>query len=252
MLSYLYHTILYQPLFNLLIWLYNVIPGHDIGVAIIFLTIIIKVILYPLSLQSIRAQRAMQMLQPKMEEIKKRYKDDKEKMSRELMSLYKQEKVNPLSSCLPVLIQLPFLIAVYQVFRLGLSNGSFDILYPFVANPGSINVLSLGFIDLGKPQWILAILAGAAQYWQSKMMMSLKPKAAPTTAITDQKKPDDMMSAMNKQMVYMMPAMTVLIGISLPGGLTLYWFVTTLLTALQQLYFFRKKKIEDNPLTVVK
>lgn len=238
----IYHTILYQPLFNLLVWLYNVVPGHDIGLAIIALTIIIKLLLYPFTLQSIKAQKAMQDLQPKMEELKRKYKNEKEKLSLAMMSLYKEEKVNPLSSCLPILIQFPFLIAVYQVFRSGLSNGSFEMLYPFVAHPGAIDPNFFGFLDLSQPQVALAVLAGAAQYWQAKMLMVKKPPQTKAGKPIPGAKDESMMASMNKQMVYFMPIMTVVIGMSLPGGLALYWFITTLLTAVLQLYFFRDKK----------
>jgi len=237
----IYQVVLYQPIFNLLVWLYNIVPGHDIGIAIVILTVIIKLILYPFSLQSIKAQKAMQAIQPKLEEIKKKYKDNKEKLSLEMMNLYKQEKVNPFSSCLPLLIQFPFLIAVYQVFRSGLSNGSFDLLYPFISNPGSINPYFLGLVDLSQPQIILAVLAGAAQYWQAKMIQVRKPPADKSGKPIPGAKDESMMAAMNKQMIYFMPIITIVIGMSLPGGLLLYWFISTLLMILQQFYFFRKK-----------
>lgn len=236
----LYTTLLYQPLFNLLIWLYNVVPGHSIGGAIIALTILVKLILYPLTVQSLRAQRSLQQLQPKLEALKKQYKDDKERLSKEMIELYKTEKINPLSSCLPVLIQLPFLIAMYQAFQHGLSNGSFDLLYPFVANPKVIDPLWWG-INLAQPQILLALLAGVAQFGQAKMMPMRKAPKTPGGKEIKGAADEDMASMMNKQMMYMMPLMTVFIGWKLPGGLTLYWLVTTLLTLVQQWYFFRRQ-----------
>lgn len=223
-------------MFNLLVWFYNIIPGHDVGLAIIIITIVIKLVLHPLSVKSIKSQKALQDLQPKMDELKKKYKDNPQEMTKATMNLYKEQKISPFSSCLPILIQLPFLIAVYQVFRQGLTNTqSLDILYPFVANPGSLNPIAFGFLDLSKPQWILAVLAGAAQYWVSKMLMSKKQPNVKSA------KDEGMTAMMNKQMMYFMPLITVFIGISLPGGLTLYWFVTTLLTGIQQLYIFKKQ-----------
>ncbi len=239
-----YNTIFYQPLFNALVWLYNTIPGHDIGLAIIFLTLVIRVILFPLYYQSIKSQRALQDIQPKVEALRKQYKDDQEKMAKELMILYKSENVNPFSSCLPLLIQLPFLIALYQVFIHGLQSQSMEMLYAFIQNPGTINTISLGFIDLSKPSIVLAIMAGLAQFWQSKMMMTKNPpliKGKEIAGSSDEK----MMSIMNKQIVYFMPMFTVIIGVSLPAGLSLYWFLTTLLMALQQVWMFKKKK-KDN------
>lgn len=239
----LYNLFFYQPLFNALIFLYNIIPGNDVGLAIIVLTVIIRLILFPLYYMSIKSQRALQEIQPKIEELKKKYKDNKEQMSMAMMQLYKDEKVNPFSSCLPLIVQFPFLIAVYQVFRHGLNSESLDLLYYWVSNPGHVNSVSpflLG-LDLAVPSIILAFLAGGAQFWQAKMMVTRRPpviKGKEIAGSGDEK----MMAMMNKQMVYFMPFITVIIGISLPAGLTLYWFITTLLMALQQLWMFKKKK----------
>jgi len=237
MFSQIFNIVFYQPILNLLVFLYNIVPGHDIGLAIIIMTVIIKLILLPLSKQSIKSQKSLQELQPKIDEIKKKYADNKEEQGRAMMQLYKQNKVNPFSSCLPLLIQLPFLWAVFMVFRAGLSGQSLNLVYSFIYRPESINTISLGFINLAKSNVVLAVLAGLAQFWQAKMMATKRPEVKGSDA-----KDEDMMAIMNKQMVYMMPALTVFIGLSFPGGLALYWLVTTLLTALQQLYLFKKKE----------
>src|SRR3989344_3007312 len=166
----IYTEILFKPLFNLLVFLYNTIPGQDLGVAIIALTLIIKLVLYPLNRTSIVSQKAMQKIQPEIEELKEKYKNDRGKLGSVMLELYKREKVNPFSSCLPLLIQLPILIAVYQVFQSGLNSNSFNLLYPFVANPGQMATRAFGFLDLTKRSIPLAILAGLAQYWQTKML----------------------------------------------------------------------------------
>jgi len=235
MFANLYQTILYIPLFNLLVFFYNLVPGHDLGLAIILLTIVTRIILSPFFVQSIKSQRAMQAIQPKLDALKEKYKDEKEKLGPAIMELYKKEKVNPFSSCLPLLIQLPFLIAVYQVFISGLTKNSFEKLYSFVANPGALNPLAFGFLDLSQKSWPIAVLAGLAQFWQSKSLMAKKPsKLGQLTAN------NPMANAMTKQMTYFMPVITVVIGASLPAGLTFYWFLTTLLSALQQVLLFKK------------
>jgi len=233
----IFNTVLYQPLYNLLIWLYDVIPGHDIGLAIIALTIIIKILLLPLSQKSIKSQKEMQKLQPKLATLKKKYKDDKQKLTEETMNLYKEQKVNPLSSCLPLLIQFPFLIAVYQVFRTGLANSGLDMLYPFVPDPGQVNPISFGIIDLAVPSVVLAALAAVAQFFQARML----PTQPNPKKISTGSKDESMMAGMNKSMKYFMPLITLLIGMQLPGGLALYWFITTLLTIGQQHILFKKK-----------
>ncbi|MEK7680668.1 MAG: YidC/Oxa1 family membrane protein insertase [Patescibacteria group bacterium] len=233
----IFNTLLYQPIFNIFVFLYNTIPGHDVGVVILVVTILIRLALYPLTSSSIKAQRSLQELQPKMNAIKQQYADDKQKQTQAIMELYKTSKVNPLASCLPMLIQLPILIALYMVLRDGLaSNNLANALYPFISNPGKINDMSFGFLNMGKPNTFLAVLAGMAQYWQAKTMSrKTPPKEAGGGA-----KDEAMMSMMNKQMLYFMPVMTVVIGFSLPAGLTLYWFFGTVLMFLQQMYLNRK------------
>jgi len=231
-------TVFYVPILNLLVWLYDVIPGQDLGVAIILLTLLIKFILYPLNKKAIISQKALQDLQPKLDALKQQYKDDREGQAKAMMELYKTEKINPASSCLPLLVQLPFLIAVYQVFRTGIQHGSLELLYPFISDPGTLNVVAFwGQLDLSQRSIVLAVLAGIAQFWQSKMLATKRPEVK-----SEASKDESMTAIMNKQMVYVMPIFTIIIGLTFPAGLTLYWFVNTILTGLQQLVLFRSKK----------
>ena len=236
-----FQAVFYQPLFNALVFLYTALPGNDVGVAIVVLTLIIRFVLYPLNKKSIQSQKALQELQPKMEEIKKLYANNKQEQGRAMMELYKSEKVNPFSSCLPLLIQFPFLIAVYYVFRDGLAGPeSLDMGYEFMSRPEVISPITLGRFDLSKVSPTLAVLAGAAQYWQAKMMVTKRPPKIVQNK--EGSKDEDMMAIMNKQMVYFMPAITVFIGLSFPAGLTLYWLITTIFTGLQQMYLFKKSR----------
>lgn len=237
----MFETYFYQPIFNLVIFLYNITPGHDLGVVIIILTILIKLALLPLSKKSIQSQKEMQELQPKIEEIKQKYKNDKEKMSKEMMELYKNNKVNPLSSCLPLIIQLPFLIAVFRVFRNNFDEHSMNLIYSFISKPEHIDYISFGFIDLSQRNIVIAVLAGLAQFWQTKMLMSKKPEIK-----SQGSKDENMMSIMNKQMMFFMPILTVVFGMQFPAGLALYWLTTTVLTGAQQLFLFKKKNQNNN------
>jgi len=249
-MSSLFHVILFQPIFNFFVFVYNVMPGHDVGLVILIITIVVRLILYPLTSSSIKAQRSLQELQPKMEAVKKQYADDKQKQTQAIMELYKNNKVNPFTSCLPILIQLPILIALYMVLRAVLVSSNLSIdLYPFISNPGTINSVSLGLFNMAKPNIVLAILAGLAQYWQAKTMSRQQP---PKNA-GEGSKDEAMMATMNKQMLYFMPLMTVLIGIGLPAGLTLYWFFGTVLMALQQMFLSRKSNISggDTPSGII-
>lgn len=238
----IFHTLLFQPIYNVLIFFYDIIPGHDMGLAIIALTVLLKIILFPFTWKTIQSQKLMNEIQPKLKELQVLYKDDKQKLAQETMRLYKEQNVNPFSSCLPLLIQLPIMIAVYQVFRAGLSSFDPGELYYFIPNPGTVNEMSFGILNLAVPSYVLAVLAGAAQFIQAKMMPTAKPKK-----ITEASKDEDLLASMNKSMLYAMPIMTIVIGFTLPAGLTLYWLVTTVLTALQQLMVFRWNKKKESP-----
>ncbi|MFA5130109.1 MAG: YidC/Oxa1 family membrane protein insertase [Patescibacteria group bacterium] len=243
----LFTQILTRPILNVLLWLYDVIPGKDIGVAIIVLTIIVKALLYPLAKKQIAQQRALQTIQPKIEEIRKQYKDDKEGQARELMALYQAEKVNPAASCLPLLLQIPIFIALYSVLNKMLGTIDSNLLYVFIPQPGHINPMLFGFIPLDKPNYVMAIIAGAVQFVQSKQILGRNVTKAPPkdVAATPGAKDEGMAAMMNKQMMYMMPIMSVVIGFSLPGALTLYWVVMSALTVLQQWYMLDYKKGVD-------
>jgi len=240
----IFHTILYQPIFNLFVGLYNIIPGHDVAIVILAITIIVRLVVYPLTSSSIKAQKTMQDLQPKIDAVKKEFANDQQKQAQALMQVYKENKVNPFASCLPLLIQLPILIALYMVMRDGLMADKFVTeLYGFVSNPGKLNSIALGFIDMTKANYVLAVLAGLAQFWQAKSMLVKKPPQNAGSGAKD----ENMMAMMNKQMLYFMPVMTVLIGFSLPAGLTLYWFLSTVLTVAQQYFLLRKKGDSNKP-----
>jgi len=239
-MSNLFHVILYLPLLNLLVFFYNITPLHDIGIAIILLTVVIRIILFPLTLRSLKVQKGMQDLQPKIDELKRKYKGQKDIMAQELMKLYKEEKVSPFSSCLPILLQIPILWALFRVFSTGLKSQALAGIYPFIANPGVLSHISFGYFDLAKPNYILAGLAAIAQFFQSKMLPMKRPEVKGQGS-----KDEDMAAIMNKQMLYFMPVMTFIIGITLPGGLSLYWLLSTLFMLLQQWYFLRNHKARN-------
>lgn len=238
-----FNTILYFPMYNILIFLAWAIPGHSIGWAIVVLTIIIRFILLPASLKAAKAQARLQLLQPEMNRIKAEIKDQ-QAQGKAMMELYKKEGVSPFGSCLPLLIQLPIIFVLYRVFQAGLNTSGFVHLYSFVPHPDTINTLFFG-LDLAKPElWFLPILAGVTQFILSKMMM-------PTTPQKDPAKKDgapDPMQMMNKQMVYIFPIVTIFIARSLPAALAVYWVITTIFGIVQQVYVNRA--ITANPVAV--
>ncbi len=234
-LTTIFNTVLYQPLLNALILLYTFLPGHDFGIAVIILTLLIKLIFYPLGNQAIRSQKVLSDLQPKIQEIQKKYKDDKEKKARATMELYQKEKINPFSGCLPLLIQLPILLALYRVFWKGLQPSEMSYLYGFVPNPGLIDSSFLGIINLSEPNIYLAFLAGITQFFQSKMIM---PKNQPKTGNKNLQFAD----LMQKQTVYFFPIFTIFILWKLPSAIGLYWVATTVFSIIQQYLIFKKTR----------
>ena len=228
----IFHTLLYQPLFNGLVFLYNIIPGQDFGISIILLTIIIRLILIPTSIKAVKSQKGLQKLQPQIQELQKKYKDDKEKQAKEILDLYKKEKINPFSGLFLAFLQLPILIALYQVFWNGLNPKELVGLYSFVANPGQINHFLINILDLSKPNFYLAVVAGLVQYFQTKM---ITPKSTKSKS-----NEPDLSKMMQKQALYFFPAFTVIILISLPSALGLYWTISGLFSIIQQYLIFKK------------
>jgi YidC/Oxa1 family membrane protein insertase len=223
-MSSLFNEILFRPLFNLAIVFYNLIPGQDFGLAIIAVTASIRLVFLPLTIQSIRAQKALQSLNPKINEIKEKYKDDKQAQSAAIMRLYQENKINPLSGCLPLLIQIPVLIALYRVFLSVSQSNDLTLIYSFVENPGMISKSFLGLIDITRNSGYFAILAGVFQFIQAKI--STPPSASGNNE----------MAALNTQMIYIFPLMIIFISWKLPIGLTIYWVSTTIFSIMEQMY----------------
>jgi YidC/Oxa1 family membrane protein insertase len=240
-MSAFFHTFVYEPIYNALIYLYNTVPGHDFGIAIILTTVLLKLVLLPLSRQQIESQKKMQELQPKLKKIQEKHKDDKEKQTRALMEFYRENKINPFAGCVPLVVQLTFLIAIYRVL-INISQAGLrvrqDDLYRFVADPGQINHLFLGLVDLSRPGYAIAVLAAAAQYYQTKMLMRSQPE---TSRPADPQNPD-FGQIMMKQMLYMGPVFTLFIGFTFPAGLSLYWLASTLFMIAQQEHILKKSK----------
>jgi YidC/Oxa1 family membrane protein insertase len=229
MITKFFKDILVYPLINLLVFSYHYIP--DVGIVIILLTVVIRLLLLPSFHKSLKHQRELQKLQPKMDEIRNKYKDDKEAQAKAMMELYSTHKVNPLSSCLPLLIQLPILIALYQVFIQSLNGKPLVGLYNFVPNPGHIDPMFLHWLNLGNHNIYMAVVAAVSQYLLGLMQ---QPKASS----------DPTAKMMRAQVLYMFPVITLIIGLRIPAGLVLYWIVTTLFGIGQQYYIIRKEARE--------
>lgn len=230
----MFNTLIVYPLLNLLMVVYGIIPGHDFGIAVILMTIIIRLALWPLAGKQLHSQKKMQELQPEIAKVRKAAAGDRQKESQLLMELYKEKEINPLSSCLPTLIQFPFLIALFFVLKLATQDFTVfsSHLYSFVAglphvkqlfaDPTLFKPYLLGIVNLAKPSIVLAILAGISQYVQVKM---ITPKV---------EKSDDPQARMASSMTLIFPLLTGVIALSLPAALPLYWTTANLVSIFQQ------------------
>lgn len=223
----IYNEILFRPLFNSLVWLYVSLPWQDLGLAIVVLTIAIRTLLTPFMWKGQAAQRKMAELQPEIKKIQEEFKHDREKQSRALMEFYAKHKINPFSGCLILLLQIPILIALFQVFNRGFDPEELRLLYDFVLNPGKLKPISFGLIDLSKGNIILGVIAAVTQYLQIKL-------SAPK--VQTNAKANDFASIMQKQSLYIFPALILVWSYTLPAALTLYWTALNIFAILQEIF----------------
>jgi len=232
MLSNLWNILLYKPLVNLLAFFIAIIPGGDVGLAVILLTILVKVALYPLSKKSIESQAKMNLLTPELNKIKASGAS-KEEQAKQTFELYKKYNTNPFSGCLLILIQIPIIFALYYSFRsVDFNNG---ILYSFIKIPDHVNMLFLGVLDLTQKSLLLAVLAGVSQYFQAILM----PKPPATTGEPGSFQ-ESFAKSMQMQMKYVFPFLIAFIAYSVSGAIALYWVTSNVFAIGQQLYMNKK------------
>lgn len=213
-----------------MVFIQGIIPGGDLGLTIVVLTVAIRALFAPLSIKTIKSQKSLRDLAPKIEEIKTKFKNDTAGQSAAILKIYKENNLNPLAGCLPLLIQIPILIALYQVFIKGITSESLGFLYSFVAKPEAINQSFLGLLDVTKSNKIMTVIAGGLQFIQSKQSMSLQPSGGSNKEL----------ASVSKQMLYFFPIMIIIIGWNLPAGLILYWLATTVFSIAEQYWIKRK------------
>lgn len=225
--------IFYYPILNALVFFYNTIAAHDLGLSIIFVTILIRLILFPLFHTGAKQQMLMQRIQPHIKKIQEKHKNDREKQAQALMELYKEHGVNPFSSILLLVIQLPIMIGLYYVVRSGLSAGGISGLYPFVAAPGAINPTFFNLIDLASPSIWLILLAAVAQYFQARLAIYRDPQSTAPPSPTEK---------MARQMTFIGPLITIFVFYRLPSAVGIYWLTTSIFSIFQQLLVNRHFK----------
>lgn len=233
-----FFTVIYEPLYNGLIYLVDVIPGHDVGLAVIVLTLIVKIILVPLSRQAIRTQTSMRAIMPEIEEIKKRLKDKQEEQARAIFALYRERGIRPFSTFFLILLQLPILFGLYWVFwKGGLPNVNTDLLYAFVPVPPQVDMSFLG-LDMQERSIILALCTGLSQYIYTRLSMGPRQSSPPKTE--EPSFSSDMARSFDLQARYILPLLFAGISYTLAAALPLYWTTSNLFMIGQELFMGRR------------
>ncbi len=238
-----YNNIFYKPLLNGLVFLINIIPFHDIGFAVILLTIIVRFILFPFSHRSIITQQKIKKIEPEINKIKSQFKDNNQEQSKKIMEIYKQHGVNPFSGCLTLVLQLPVIFALYKVFTIGM-NFSQENLYYFIFSPETVNMNFLGLIDMSKSNYVLAFLAGVSQFFQIKLSVPpFKKDKINTNSLKD-----NFARNMNIQMRYIMPAIVFFIALKFSSAIALYWTTMNVFAIIHETIVRKKaQKIYEQP-----
>ncbi len=240
----IYNTVFYDPLLNGLIFLIKVVPFHDVGIAVIVLTVIVKFIIFPFQHRAIITQRKMKELEPELKRIKEKHKKDSQEQARKTMELYRRHGVNPFSSFVTVLIQLPIFIALYKIFIVGVNFDPSQI-YSFISIPKYINVHFLGIIDMTQKSYVLAALAGISQFFQMKLAIPPVKKAVPG----ERSFKNDLARSMSMQAKYIMPAFIFFIAIKFSSAMALYWTTMNIFAIIHESIVRRmaKKNIHSVP-----
>ena len=233
----MFHTIFYEPVYNLLVIILNIVPLQDVGTAIVIVTILVKLLLLPLNLAALRTQYMMKRLEPQMNKIKELQKTKPQESSKMMVELYKTEKVNPFASLFTVIIQIPIFFALYFVFSKGLQSDP-ESLYSFVHFPEKVHTLAFGLFDITlKNNIIIALLTGLSSYALARRQtadMGVKKEKS------DESFQDQFMKSMRIQLLYILPVIIGASAFALPAALGLYWSVSNVIGFIQDVYMKNK------------
>ena len=243
-ITWAFQHAIYLPFFNIFVLLLPLVHG-DLGLAIVLFTLLIKLILFPLAQKAIRTQRAMQIIQPEINHINEKHKDDKQEQAKQLMEIYKKHNINPFSGILLTFLQLPIIWYLYKVIRLFNSStipmlATSPLLYSFVAAPTAMNTHFLGIIDIAAPSIIFAVVTGVVQYFQGYFATASMKQAAAASANNKPSFGNDMNKALIMQTTYVFPVMIGFIAYA-SGAIALYFITSGLFTIGQELLLRRKK-----------
>lgn len=242
MFNTIWHTFFFDPVYNTLVFFIDIFPGGDVGLAIIATVLLVKTVLLPISIKAVKTQKVMREIEPKLKEIREKYKEDRPEQQRAMLEAYREAGMNPFASLLLILLQLPIVIALYFSVSSGggvpLPGINVDLLYSFVAQPTAVTMNFLGLFDISQKSFWLALVAGVTQYIHINFTMPTLPPRDPG-APPDMK--EDFMRNMQTQMKYVMPVIVVGAAYIFSASIALY-FVVSNLTMIAQEYFVKKHR----------
>jgi YidC/Oxa1 family membrane protein insertase len=236
----MFHTFFYEPIYNLIVLVLTFIPLHDIGGAIVIVTLIVKGILLPFNMSALRTQYMMKKIEPEMNKIKELQKKDPQAASKKMVELYKTQKINPFSSLFAMILQIPIFIALYIVFSKGLFNDPKSI-YTFVTFPEKLHTIAFGIFDVTHKNIIIALLAGVSSYFLARRQTA--QMGAPKKDNKQEKEEsfqEHFTKSMKLQLLYVLPIIIAVSASALPSALGLYWFVSNSASYALDVYMKRK------------
>ncbi len=240
MLASFWNNIIYEPLYNALIFILGIVPGADVGVAVVVLTVMVKFALFPTARKVSRTQFVIKKIQPELDKLKKKYskKEQRQELAFKTLELYKKHNINPLSGLVIILVQIPVVLGLYWVFyKGGLPDINSDILYSFVNGDISPDMMFLGLINMSEKSLVLATLAGITQFIHMTIIMPNIHKAEGTPTLKD-----DFMRSMQIQMKYFMPILVIIVAYIISSAVALYWVTNNIFTIGQELWIRRSLK----------
>ncbi|HZS43233.1 MAG TPA: YidC/Oxa1 family membrane protein insertase [Candidatus Paceibacterota bacterium] len=239
MIQYFFKPLFYIPLYNALVFLLSILPAASVGLAVILLTCIVKLILFPLTRQSVVTTAKLKKLEPELAVLRKQYEKDKQEQARQVMAFYKKNQINPFSGVWLLLIQTPIILSLYYIFlKGGLPIIDVSLLYPFIHPPQVVDMTFLG-LNIAHPQFIFGLLAGVTQFIQIQLSVPPVKKLADGTTPTFK---DDLARSMNMQFRYVLPVVIFIISLKVSGAVALYWATSNLFIIGQELVVRRQLK----------
>ncbi len=231
--TFILREFLYQPLYNALVWLYDTVALQDLGLAIILLTVLVRLILYPLFHKTAKYQQLNQELRPELQKIKEKHKKDQEAQVKATLELFRQHKFNPAALMFLSLAQVPILFALYVIFIGNIAQGLDLWLYSFTPRPEEFHQTFFGLVDLTKASAVIAVLASLAQYFQARLTPAIA--GAP---------------GMKVIMLYFLPGLILVFLLKFPAAVGLYWLTTTIFSIMQQVVVNRRFTKTPPPMPV--